>query len=981
MLVNQPAFPEIQFLKMKQLFATTVFSILVLGLMTAQKPVDNAAIQALIEKYKTDARGPYRDIRWFCPDGTYGVPRTENPCADMKKAVQRARYKDEVAALGKSNHVFLGQILSKTPNEDFWDAANFNSRLKQYQLEKYLRAVDDGWVLRKAQFYRGAYQVEDEEAWGIDFFNWLLAKDEVAEQQFFLLRQAAKDIPHQGDDSRTQKVRAISKTISDKYTPFTDLRVKIHGQPETGDIARVKAFKEQQRAKLTQNLLDQLDELIGEMEAVYRPVDLNTLNKYLKNIPKDSEIGQALTAYIGTFGQQQSTAARAVATAEMLYKIRQQFLTVKNKKGRLALLDISNALEEVYFKDVAEWKAANASDLMNKICYTGMAAAGTGFLEIWEWEAVEGELAAPMTDEISLTEMNAYLERSRSLVEWGTGMVRGVYRDVVNLYTGFEPLAYGFFDDRIRGSVLLNLGQSVTQLGDFIAKEANFSNQVMNIGNQSHARGLNPGFALGELVVVSESEDEVEVSKDKIYIFNRPPGDLKPVAGIATVTEGNMVSHVQLLARNLAIPNAVVSSQNLADLKKFSGQKVFYAVSNRGTVIMKPADKMTDEEKKLFEVKKRSEERITVPVEKIDLGQKSVLNMRQVNASSSGKICGPKAANLGQLKEFFPENVVEGLVIPFGIFRQHMDQPMPGKNMSYWQFLNQVFQESREMSRFGKTDEQVESFTLGELEVLRNAIKQINLHPDFVADLKRSFQTAFGQEIGKVPVFLRSDTNMEDLKDFTGAGLNLTLFNVVDEAKILQGIKDVWASPYTERSFKWRQRYLLNPENVFPSILIIPSVDVDYSGVMITKGITTGDPRDYTVAFNWGAGGAVDGQAAESYLLRHDEKNVLLSPAREPTYRKLPVTGGTETKFATYEKFILNQGNTYELRLLAYNLYQKFTEMKPPYDVECGFKDNKLWLFQVRPFVENKGAVSSAYLESITPKVDGKKMVGLKKGL
>ena len=966
---------------MKQRIAVLVFMVFLSGFLTAQKTVDNAAIQALIEKYKADSRGPYKDIRWFCPDGSYAVPRSEKLCANMKGAVQRARYKDEVVALGKSNHIFLGQILSTTPNEDFWDAANYNSRFKQYQLEKYLRAVDDGWVLRKAQFYRGAYQVEDEEAWGIDFFNWLLAKDEAAEKQFFLLRQAAKDIPHQGDDSRTQKVRAISKAISDKYTPFTDLRVKIHGQPEQGDIAKVKAFKEQHRAKLTQSLLGQLDELIADMETVYQPVNLNTLNKYLKNIPKDSEIGQALAAYIATFAQPQATSARVMATAEILWKIRQQFLTVKSRKARLSMLDISNALEEVYFKDVAEWKAANASDLMNKICYTGMAAAGTGFIETWEWEAVEGELAVPMADEISLPEMNAYLERSRSLVEWGTGMVRGVYRDVVNQFNGFEPLAYGFFDDRIRGSVLLNLGQSVTQLGDFIAKEANFSNQVMNIGNQSHARGLNPGYALGELVVVSESEDEVEVSKDKIYIFNRPPGDLKPVAGIATVTEGNMVSHVQLLARNLAIPNAVVSSQNLADLKQFSGQKIFYAVSNRGTVIMKPADKMTAEERQLFEVKKRSEERITVPVEKIDLAQTKVLNMREVNASSSGKTCGPKAANLGQLKLFFPENVVEGLVIPFGIFRQHMDQTMPEKGMSYWQFLNQVFQKAREMSKSGSSDEQVEAYTLGELEVLRNAIKQINLLPDFVADLRRNFFTAFAVDIGKVPVFLRSDTNMEDLKDFTGAGLNLTLFNVVDEAKILQGIKDVWASPYTERSFKWRQRYLLNPENVFPSILVIPSVDVDYSGVMITKGIPTADGRDLTVAFSWGAGGAVDGQAAESYLLRHDEKNVLLSPAREPTYRKLPVTGGTDTKFATFEKFILNHGNVYELRMLAYNLYQKFTEMKAPYDVECGFKDDKLWLFQVRPFVENKSAVSSVYLESITPKVKEGKMVGLKKGL
>ncbi|HBT09029.1 MAG TPA: hypothetical protein DEB18_05655, partial [Leeuwenhoekiella sp.] len=59
-----------------------------------------------------------------------------------------------------------------------------------------------------------------------------------------------------------------------------------------------------------------------------------------------------------------------------------------------------------------------------------------------------------------------------------------------------------------------------------------------------------------------------------------------------------------------------------------------------------------------------------------------------------------------------------------------------------------------------------------------------------------------------------------------------------------------------ERSFKWRQVYLSNPENVFPSILVIPSVDVDYSGVMITKGINEGTDEDLTVAFSRGAGGA-----------------------------------------------------------------------------------------------------------------------------
>ncbi|MCB0618454.1 MAG: hypothetical protein KDC41_07045 [Saprospiraceae bacterium] len=396
---------------------------------------------------------------------------------------------------------------------------------------------------------------------------------------------------------------------------------------------------------------------------------------------------------------------------------------------------------------------------------------------------------------------------------------------------------------------------------------------------------------------------------------------------------------------------------------------------------MKLADQMSAEEKKLFEVKKRNENKVSVPVDKIVLSQTSVLNMREVKATDSGKLCGPKAANLGQLKQMFPEHVVEGLVIPFGIFRKHLDQPMPGQSGSYWEYLNAAFAKAKTMS-----DAAAETYLLQELEVLRTAIKEIPLQPDFLAELKEKFRSAFGQELGKVPVFLRSDTNMEDLKEFTGAGLNLTLFNVVDADRILQGIKDVWASPYTERSYKWRQRYLLNPENVFPSILIIPSVDVDYSGVLITKGIATGDPKDLTIAFSRGAGGAVDGQAAESYLLFPWGGSYLISPAREPFYNRLPATGGTKKMPATFESPILNDDNIAAIRTLAAEVREKLPkapgiETQGPFDVELGFKDDQLWLFQVRPFVENKNAVTSTYLESITPQIPGQKKIAIQSPL
>ncbi|MEQ8714754.1 MAG: PEP/pyruvate-binding domain-containing protein, partial [Cyclobacteriaceae bacterium] len=347
-----------------------------------------------------------------------------------------------------------------------------------------------------------------------------------------------------------------------------------------------------------------------------------------------------------------------------------------------------------------------------------------------------------------------------------------------------------------------------------------------------------------------------------------------------------------------------------------------------------------------------------------------------------GKLCGPKAAKLGQLKALFPDEVVEGMALPFSIFLLHMKQPIPGKEVSYWDYLNSIFRESKELVNGGASSEEVEKFTLTELGVLRDEIKKMKLLPSFEKELEESFQTILGKPMGEVPVFLRSDTNMEDLKNFTGAGLNLTVFNVVSKEKILQGIKDVWASPYTERSYKWRQKYLLNPENVYPSILIIPSVDVDYSGVLITKGVSSNKPKDMTVAFSRGAGGAVDGQAAESYLLVNQGPSVLLSPARDPFFNRLPETGGTMKNNATFEKRVLKPANIVQIRKLSAEVRKILpgtpgVESDGPFDIELGFKDNKLWLFQIRPFVENKRAVSSAYLQSISPKVDESKMVDL----
>ena len=613
------------------------FVCLFVSSVQAQKLSDDAIRQA-IQEFKEDPRGPYAIIKWFCDDGTIIGAKEECP---EPGGNQHAQPKWQVTKLGLTNHIFLGQILTGTYDYKFWDASNNHSRMKQYSLEKYLGAIDNGWIMRKAQFYRGAFQIEDEREWGQEFLTYIMGKEEALENNYYLIRQAVKDLPHETENTTAQRIRAYSKFIADEFPEFENIRVKIHSRPDATDMEAVSNFGDQYFEQFDSTLQQKFVDLTDDLEKFYQPADLEALKEKFRLINHRYPIRAALDNYVEQMANETHPPTRIMATAELLMQIREDITTIEWLKARLGLLDISMTLEALLFKELPDWKPETATDLGEKICYTGMAATATGFLELWEWEKMVTSLAQSPKDDSPIEDLQKYLSNARRIVEWGTNMPHAVYQDVVELFEGFEPLVRGFYDDRIRSSVLLNLGQTVGRFGDLVAKEANFSNQLLNLPNAGNARGLNPGLAMGELVVVDGNPESVEVSNHKIYVFDRPPADLKPVAGILTVTEGNMVSHVQLLARNLAIPNAVISGENLEDLKKYHGQTVFYAVSNKGTILMKPAVEMNAVETELFAKKERNTDKITVPVEKIDLSQQHVLSMANLNSTASGVICVP----------------------------------------------------------------------------------------------------------------------------------------------------------------------------------------------------------------------------------------------------------------------------------------------------------------------------------------------------
>ncbi|MEE4359395.1 MAG: PEP/pyruvate-binding domain-containing protein [Desulfococcaceae bacterium] len=951
-------------------FIILLFLSLLLFFPVLSFSLDSEEIRQKIARFKEDRRGPYAGIRWYCKDGT--VLPARQPC-EGEDGHQHAFPKDWVRKLANEKGIYFGQILTGTDFADFWDRHRQNSRLKQYILEKFLRNADEGWIFRQGRYYRGAVQAEDEEEWGENFLQWLLADGNRIESQFFLLYEAVKEIPHGASENLWKRIRFDSRAIAESYREFENLRIKLHGRPRASDTDAVRQFHRQHGENMPASAEKILRRLITDMEKAFAPPDILSLRNYIKYLSAQSPARMQTEEFIRIYGKnpEENFPDQCKKISGILLEIRRRMLLRQSGRGRLIYADLAADLEKIFFRHMNAWQAAAPRELLEKNYALCRAAAGCGLLELWEWEMLSPLLAVPQAESISLGVLTEKSDYARRVSEWGSGMIRAAYEPVIRLYSEFEPLAKGFADDRIRASLLLPLGDAAGKLNALVRRIKGNTNRVMG-KERADIRGLNPGFALGELIIIKDSPENISFAPDKIYILPRIPSDIRPVAGIAAVSEGNLVSHVQLLARNFGIPNAVISPEVLRELLPYSGQRVFYAVSPGGTVLMKSESAMNDAERSLTDKKTRKDERLRIPTDKIDLKQTELPGLGEVRARDSGRICGPKAANLGELKHLFPDNVVDGIVIPFAVFRQHMEQPMPGTVGTFWSFLRRVFDRAEAERLQGRDEKEIEAEVLRNLEIFRNSVKNLPFLPEFRGHLSAAFQKEFGRKPGQLPVFIRSDTNMEDLEEFTGAGLNKTVFNVRKSGDIWQGIRDVWASPFRERGYLWRQKYMKNPENVYPSLLIMPTVTVEKSGVMITADVSGKDPRGITVAFSTGPGGAVEGQAAESWLLRSDGKDCFLSPSRETEYYILPEKGGSHKGYKYFHRQILHPEERQQLREFAEKVKKVMADVpamagQMPYDVELGFKEGKIWLFQIRPFAENRQAKTSLYLHSLDP--------------
>jgi hypothetical protein len=524
-----------------------------------------------------------------------------------------------------------------------------------------------------------------------------------------------------------------------------------------------------------------------------------------------------------------------------------------------------------------------------------------------------------------------------------------------------------FIQDQLRGSPLLFFSNVLDGLSRDANRLAGVKHGLFGESVGVGFTALNPGLATGVLHVEPNLDDLENFKSDGIYVLPETVSDLPPVAGILTEGEGNPLSHVQLLARNLGIPNVTVDSSLEPVLAKHNGERVVLAVSKSGLVELSAWDERWS---KVFAEAGAGQGVVINPdLEKLDLSVQTFVPLDDLRASDSGRIVGPKAAKLGELRAHYPGHVSRGVAIPFGMFRQEaLEQPYPGGEGTVFDWMVENYQRLAEISPDDpRHAEMSEAFRAELYDIITNTRPS----EAFQEQLKAAMEKAFGSH-NPPGVFVRSDTNVEDLAGFTGAGLNLTLPNVVGFDNLLKSIAEVWASPFTARAFAWRQSHMTRPEHVYTSILLLESVASDKSGVLVTQDIDTGNLEVISVAVNEGLGGAVDGQAAESLRIALDGSYVRVLATATAPWRRVPdPTGDLQFLPSSGSDVVLQPGEIAQLIEFASGLPQKFPPItddegnRAPADVEFGFLGGDLRLFQLRPFLDSKMARGIDYLHEM----------------
>ena len=237
-----------------------------------------------------------------------------------------------------------------------------------------------------------------------------------------------------------------------------------------------------------------------------------------------------------------------------------------------------------------------------------------------------------------------------------------------------------------------------------------------------------------------------------------------------------------------------------------------------------------------------------------------------------------------------------------------------------------------------------------EMVPVRNG--EASLPPDLYAEIEAAY-AELGARCGtsEPAVAIRSSAVAEDGAVNSFAGQYQTLLNVVGVDAVAAAVVECVEAAYQPHAAAYRKRSGASADEVNLAILVQEFIAADSSAVAFTANPVTNDASEIVINAYWGLGeGLVDGSLVpDTYTVDKRELRIKTrSVAKKERMCAAGSTGVIEIDVPADKRSrpTLTDEQVGEICRSAVDLEAR---MGWPVDLECAFKDGKLYLLQCRP--------------------------------
>jgi len=303
-------------------------------------------------------------------------------------------------------------------------------------------------------------------------------------------------------------------------------------------------------------------------------------------------------------------------------------------------------------------------------------------------------------------------------------------------------------------------------------------------------------------------------------------------------------------------------------------------------------------------------------------------------------LCGNKAAALATLG-------AGGMLIPRGFCIT---------TEAYRRFISQTELRGRLVIELGR--KRFEDMRWEELWDVALRIRNAFLSASIPGDIRTALENALQANLPALPVAVRSSSTVEDLPGASFAGLHESFVNVKGTGAVLDRVKLVWASLWSDAALSYHKELSLDIDGSAMAVLVQELIAGERSGIAF--GVNPTDTNQAVVEAVYGLNKAlVDGDVEPDRWLLDRATGRIVSVHHATRERSaVPAPGGVA--FRRLEKNDAGKAPLSKSQVSRiFSILQRIEGVfGSPQDMEWTFSGRRLYVLQSRPITAGKGEVA-----------------------